>query len=142
MNIKFKKKRLFINLLLGIVWLGLGFSNIISDEDVRWSNYLYFLAGVLYTIHFLYDYFKQYLTIEDGTIIKNKLYGWKNKINLDEITSIKAFAGDYTLISATNEFKINSALIDPESLIDLTTILSKIDLPADKTPFNKEEAAA
>ena len=136
MKIKFKKKRLVINLLLGIVWLILGLVSVFTEEDLRWSNYLYLVTGALYTAHFLYDYYYQYLRIEDNTITVNKLYSWKNKIEIDKIISIKKFAGDYILTSEANKLTINNALIDTESLNELLAILSKLDLPEDKTPFN------
>ena len=107
MIVKFKKKRLIVNLVLGVVWFTLGLISVFTEEDVRWSNYLYLFTGALYTAHFLYDYFNQYLSIEDNTITVNKLYSWKNKMKLDEITSIKKFAGDYTLISKANKVLIS-----------------------------------
>ncbi len=142
MIVKFKKKRLIINLILGIVWFLLGLISVFTEENIRWSNYLYLITGALYTAHFLYDYYNQYLKIEDNIITVNKLYSWKNKIKLDEIISIKKFAGDYTLISKANKVVINNTLVDADSLNELLLVLSKLDLPADKTPFNKEEAAA
>ena len=77
----------------------------------------------------------QYLTIENGIIRKNGLYGFRKKINLNEINWIKKFAGDYTLKTETKELKINTELIEEKSLAELNSVLGKLNLPADKTPF-------
>ena len=97
MKIKFKKKRLRVNLILGIVWIILGTLNLLTDDKIRWTDYGYLVIGILYVGHYFYDLKNQYLTIENGTIRKNGLYGYWKKINLNEINWIKKFAGDYIL---------------------------------------------
>ncbi|MFD1613765.1 hypothetical protein [Gelatiniphilus marinus] len=135
MKIKFKKKRLRINLIFGMVWLILGILSIVTDEDLRWTDYGYLIIGILYLGHYLYDLTYQYLTIENGTIQKNGLYGFGKKIILEEINWIKKFAGDYTLKTEQNELKINTELIDKDSLNELNKILAELNLPSKKTPF-------
>ena len=135
MKIKFKKKRLYINLILGLVWLSLGILNLTEDDKIRWTDYGYLVAGILYIGHYLYDLTNQYLTIENGTIRKNGLYGFRKKINLNEINWIKKFAGDYTLKTEQKELKINTELIDKDSLTELNKILAELNLPPEKTPF-------
>ncbi|GAA4965471.1 hypothetical protein [Algibacter aquimarinus] len=137
MKIKFKKKRLLANLFLGIVWIGLGIFNILEDYNLRWSDYGYLVIGILYIGHYLYDFKNQYLTIENGIIRKNAFYGFRKKINLNDINWIKKFAGDYTLKTELKELKINTELIDKESLIELNKILAELNLPSEKTPFAK-----
>ena len=102
--------------------------NILEDESLRWTDYGYLLAGILYLGHYLYDLNNQYLTIENGTIRKNALYGFRKKIELNDINSIKKFAGDYTLKTETKELKINTELIDEKSLAELNRILTELDL--------------
>jgi len=135
MKIRFKKKRLYMSAILGIFWTGLGIFNLIEDENLRWSDYIYLLVGILYIGHFIFDYMNQYLIVESGTIRKNPLYGYRKKINLNEINLIKKFAGDYTLNTNTQKLKINTELIEQKSLDELNNILQKLNLPPDKTPF-------
>ncbi|EAR14024.1 hypothetical protein PI23P_05982 [Polaribacter irgensii 23-P] len=132
MKIKFKKKRLYVNLILGFVWIGLGIFSLLEDESLRWTDYGYLLAGFLYLGHYLYDLNNQYLTIENGTIRKNALYGFRKKIELNDINSIKKFAGDYTLKTETKELKINTELIDEKSLVELNRILAELNLSSEK----------
>ncbi len=135
MKIRFKKKRLRVNLILGIVWIGLGTLSIVTDDEIRWTDYGYLVIGMLYIGHYLYDLTNQYLTIENGTIRKNGLYGLGKKLNLDEINWIKKFGEDYTLKTKKKDLKINTELIDKDSLNELNKILAGLKLPAEKTPF-------
>lgn len=135
MKIRFKKKILHRNLIIGIVWTGLGVFSVLVNDILRWSDYGYLLVGFLYIGHYLYDVTNQYLTIENGTIRKNILYGFGKKISLDEINAIKKFAGEYTLKTERNKLKINTDVIDNVSLTALNKILEELNVPADKTTF-------
>jgi len=136
MKISFKKKRLYSNLIIGIVWTTLGIFNVIDNDSFRWLDYGYLVIGVLYIGHYLFDLSNQYLLLENGTIRKNKLYGFGKKINLKEINFIKKFAGDYILKTPTKELTINTELIEEKSLIELKRILTELNLPNEKTPFS------
>ncbi|MGK0446848.1 MAG: hypothetical protein ACJA2M_000617 [Polaribacter sp.] len=132
MKIRFKKKRLYINLILGLVWTGLGVFSLLEDESLRWTDHGYLVVGILYIGHYLYDLNNQYLTIENGSIRKNILYGFRKKINLNEIYRIEKYAGDYILRTLTKELKINTELIEGKSLVEFNKILKKLNLPEGK----------
>jgi hypothetical protein len=133
MKIKYKKKRNYINLALGLFWILLGVISFIQDDSIRWTDYGYLLAGTLYIGQFLWDITNQYLTVENGIIKKNTPFG--KIINLNEINWIKKFAGDYTLKTETEELKINTELIEEKSLSELNRILTELNLSPEKTPF-------
>jgi len=135
MKIRFKKKRLYLNLILGILWVGLGIFNLIEDDDLHWLDYGNLVFGSIYIGHYLFDIMNQYLTIENGTIRKNRLYGNGRKIYLSEINFIQKFAGDYTLKTDNQKLIISTELIEKNSLDKLNEILQKLDIPSDKTPF-------
>jgi hypothetical protein len=132
MKIRFKKKRLYINLILGLVWTGLGVFSLLEDESLSWTDYGYLVIGILYLGHYLYDLNNQYLKIENGSIRKNILYGFGKKINLNEIDRIEKYAGDYILRTLTKELKINTEFIEEKSLAEFNEILKKINLPEGK----------
>jgi hypothetical protein len=132
MKIRFKKKRLYINLILGLVWTGLGVFSLLEDESLSWTDYGYLVIGILYLGHYLYDLNNQYLKIENGSIRKNILYGFGKKINLNEINRIEKYAGDYILRTLTKELKINTELIEGKSLVEFNKILKKLNLPEGK----------
>lgn len=132
MKIRFKKKRLYINLILGLAWTGLGVFSLLEDESLRWTDYVNLVLGILYLAHYVYDLYNQYLTIENGSIRKNILYGVRKKINLNEINRIEKYAGDYILRTLTKELKINIAFIEEKSLVEFNEILKKLNLPEGK----------
>jgi hypothetical protein len=138
MKIKFRKKRLIYNLVFSIFYIVIGLDGIINQENIRWTKYVFFIIGTIYLISSLFEIRNQYLTIENGMIRKNQFLGFNKKINLKDIIQIKKFAGDYTLVTEQTELKINPELIDANSYDILKHILSKLDLPSDKTPFLKE----
>jgi hypothetical protein len=129
MKIKYKKKRIYINLAFGIFWILLGVINFIEGDTIRWTDYGYLLAGILYLGQYLWNITNQYLTVENGIIKKNSIFG--KKINLNDITWIKKFAGDYTLKTENQELKINTELIAEKSLAELEKILGKLNLPSE-----------
>nr|WP_319401794.1 hypothetical protein [uncultured Carboxylicivirga sp.] len=137
MKIKLKKTRLYTNLILGLVWIILGFFILHTKETYQWSDFLYLVIGLLYIGHYLYDSINQYLIIENGIIRKNVLYDYRKKINLNDINSIKKFAGVYTLKTNNKEFKINTTIIDEDSLEELNKLLGELNLDPSKTLFSK-----
>jgi len=137
MKIKLSRKRLYTNLLLGVIWILFGISYFISEATMPWFGYAYQILGTLYLAHFMYDYKHQYLIIENGKIQKNILYSFKNKIELSEIDEIKSIKGNYILKSETRNLSIDPSLIHEQSLIKLLQILRQIDLPSERNHFSK-----
>ena len=121
-----------------MVWIALGILSVVFNDKIRWTEYGYLVVGILYLGHYLHDLTYQYLTIENGTIKKNALYGFGKEINLHDINWIKKYAGDYTLKTEQRELKINTELIDIDSLIELLRILAELNLPPEKTPFTNK----
>lgn len=138
MKIKFKKKRLIYNLVFSILYIVIGLDGIINQENIRWTKYVFFILGTIYLISSLFEIRNQYLTIENGMIRKNILFGKNEKINLKDITQIMEYQGEYKLITDQTLLKFNPELIDANSYDILKHILTELDLPSDKTPFPKE----
>ena len=132
MKIRFKKKRLYINLILGLLWIGIVVFSLLEDESLRWTDYGYLVAGIVYLGHYLYDINNQYLTIENGSIRKNVLYGFGKKINVNEINRIEKYGVDYIIRTLEKELKINTGLIEEKSLEEFNEILKKLNLPEGK----------
>jgi len=124
-KIRFTKKRLKHYLIFGIIWLVLGITAVIFNSD-NVFNYGYLIIGILYFGTYLFENNKQYLTIENGIISKNHLI--PKKINLNDIKRIKKFAGDYILKTDSTELRINTQLIEENSLAELNTVLENLNL--------------
>ena len=133
MKIRYTKKRLRTNLIVGLFWLGLGIAYWLFDLIDFWLNYYPFVLAFLYLGLYLYERQFQYLTITEDQIKVNDLFG--KRINISKINRIKKYAGDYILITDRKELRIDLQIVDPDSLIDLNRILAKLNLPPEKTPF-------
>jgi len=126
MKIKYKKGKLRINLILGFSWLVFAIVLLlISDNKSNsWIKYGWLGMSLMYIALYFYQYFNQYLTIENGILKVNSLFG--KKIYLTEIKRIKKFAGDYIIHTDKTELTINTQIIDPTSLADLNIELKKL----------------
>ena len=133
MKIRYKKKRLYRNLFMGIVWFIFALITLTFDKENKWLDYGYVVLALLYLGQYTYEYFQQYLTIENGTIKKNAFFG--KQLQLDKIIWIKKFAGEYTLLTNTQKLTIETNWIEEKSLQELHSVLEKLDLPPEKTPF-------
>lgn len=122
--IKYKKKRLYLNLFIGIAW-GLLFvvGLVMNYENIEWYYYFHSLLSVIYLGQFFYEKHFQYLIIENNTITKPSLFDSKT-IHISDINQVKKFAGD--IIIYTNDTRLNIAknVIDPESYEVLEQILA------------------
>lgn len=138
MRINLKKRKLYTHLILGLVWMAFGSVYfLITSESLFWFGFGFMAIGFFDILHYLYDSKHQYLLIENGSIKKNFLYGFKNKIETDEIQKVKRVGGDYILESNSNTFKIDPDLIEKDSLDDLNKFLKGLNLPSEKNYFSK-----
>ena len=133
MKIRYTKKRLRANLILGLLWLALGLAKGLFSVFDDWTDFFFFGMAILYLGQYLNEWQNQYLSIDQDQIKVNYPFG--KKINLSDINRIKKFAGDYIIKTDKKELTINTQIIDRESLNDLNEVLAKLDLPPDKTPF-------
>ena len=126
MKIRYKKRRLRISLIFGLLWLIFAIVLLfILDENKSWIKYGWLGISLMYFIKYLYEYFNQYLTIENGIIKINSPF--RKKINLSEIKQIKKIGGDYILKTEKEELTINTQIIDPNSLAVLNAELEKLN---------------
>jgi len=109
-----------------IFWLIFGAINLFFNDFGKWTTYTWFGISLMYILIYSFDYFNQYLTIQNGIIKENHLFG--KKIVLTEIKQIKKFAGDYIIKTDKAEMTINTQIIDPDSLADLNTELENLNV--------------
>ena len=103
MKIRYSKKRLRSNLIVGLIWITLGIVMWIFYDIVHWNEFFYFGMALLYLGQYLYELQNQYLTITHDEIKVNKLF--RKRIKLSEISRIKKFAGDYKIIGDGKEIE-------------------------------------
>jgi len=126
-TLNFTKKRMNINLLMGIIWFGLGASGVLFIDNTTniWS-YGWMALGALYIGTFIWERRKQYITLTENSIKKNKLKSIE--IELKNIVRIQKFANDVKIFSENKKIVINTNLITEESKTDLDKFLQTIDL--------------
>lgn len=117
----------------------MGIDSIIDINNDRWSKYFIFCFGIIYLATAIYEMIFQYLTIENGTIRSNAILSFRKTIKLNEVYWIKKSDRDYYLKTKKTVFKINTDLIETNSLLNLYLVLKAIKLPADKTPFQQTD---
>ena len=126
MNIKYNKKRLRFNFILGIIWL------LITIAQVVWAKNNYWLIGwlIIGLLNFsqmAYLYFTPYITIKEGLLIVNNFLN-ESSINLSESTHIKTFAGDYIINADGKKLTVDTQIIEPTSLTALNAELYKFNI--------------
>jgi hypothetical protein len=136
MKIKFNKKRIAYNLIFSIVFIVLGLYNIFS-EHIKWNKSSALIIGSLSLITTIFEIITQYIVINNGTLRKYSFWAFHKDIELQNIIEIKSVADYYILFTETTKLKIQVELIADDSLEDLKRILSELNLPADKTPFQQ-----
>lgn len=133
MKIKYFKKRLYLQLISGVLFIaGSIFSFFYSDGIGVWIGYAYLVTGILHLVDF-FNNNSRYLIIEHASIEETKLFGSKTRMDLDEIQTIEKVDGNYILKSDTKKLEIEIDLIDNPSLLKLIKVFKSLDLPADKT---------
>lgn len=115
-----------MNLIFGSIWLIYGIIKVNIDETPNWIDYGWFVFSAIYFGTYFYQKKEKYLTIENEVLRINSPFG--KKINLTEIIRIKKFAGDYILKTDNTELKINTQIIDPNSLAELNSELTKLNV--------------
>ncbi len=133
MKIRYSKKRLRSNLIVGLIWFTLGIVMWIFFDIVHWFEFVWFGLALPYLGQYLYERQNQYLTITQDEIKVNNLF--RKRIKLSDISRIKKFAGDYIIQADGKKLTINTQIVDQDSLNDLNEFLAKLNLPSDKTPF-------
>ena len=133
MKIRYTKKRLRANLILGLLWLALSLAKGLFSVFDDWTDFFFVGMAILYLGQYLIEWQNQYLSIDQDQIKVNYPFG--KKIKLSDVNWIKKFAGDYIIKTDEKELTINTQIIDRDSLEDLNKVLSNISLPPDKTPF-------
>jgi hypothetical protein len=133
-KIRYSKERLRSNLRMGIFFISIGIILVLlsfvigewKEISIQSVGVGQFGAGIFMLILYYFENRKQYLTVENGELTKNTLF--PKKIKLDQIKSIREFAGDLKLITDKNEFVIDTQIIEPNSLVELKNELNKYNL--------------
>ena len=111
----FTNKRLYMNLVLVILWLGIGISYFFEDDTkLKYKPYIVTILGITYLLLFLYEFKQKYFEITKDKI---KIKSIPSKeINLNEVTEVKYYADDYTFKTPSKSLKILKSQINKKQL--------------------------
>lgn len=134
MKIRYSKARLRSNLRIGNFLLAIGIILVLlSFVTGEWKQISiqsigvgHIGGGIFMLILYYSENRKQYLTLKNGELIKNTLF--PKRVKLNEIKSIREFAGELNLMTDKNEFVIDTQIIEPNSLLELKNELKNHNL--------------
>ena len=132
MKIRFSKRRLFSNLVLGILFSIMS-SLRIFEGTASYFTYFQLLLGLLMIGTYFFEMKYQYLSIKNDVLTKNNLI--KKTVQLDKIEQVQTFPGRIKLASSEKNLSINTSIIDKESINDLYRVLGSLELEPQKNPF-------
>ena len=98
--------------------------NIYHSQPISINDLASLIMPLFFLVVYYYSNKHQYLTIENGYITQNQL--WGKKILLKELTEIKNDTPIYTLRTNSKSIKIYTKIIELESLRELDSLLRKI----------------
>ena len=128
MKIGYSKRHLIVNLIFGLAWFIWFLFRINTKDQTNLSDFGKLGISLLYFGLYIYRRQIKYLSIESGIIKMNDLFGSAKKINLNEVISIEQFSKGYNLNTNNRDFKINTQIIDSNSLIVLNKELEKLNV--------------
>ncbi|PNW29200.1 hypothetical protein BKP44_04430 [Formosa algae] len=129
-KIRYKKRKLNMNLIAGVIWSIIAILNIVFKDksQISFLTFGWIILAVLYLGLYFVQRFTAYMTIENNVI--SKLIPLPRHIAIQDITEIKKFKHGYKIISDGKTLAINTEMINEDDLITLNTYLDGIQLKA------------
>lgn len=110
--------------IFGLFWLILGAISITNNPE-NYFNYGYLIASLFYFVNYFFKSKNQYLTFDNDSITLNNFIS--QRISLADLNQIKKDGRNYIFQSEKSELRINTRLIDKNSLKDLKVILKNLN---------------
>jgi hypothetical protein len=114
---------------LGVIWLILGVGMLLDQNVVGWFYLI--LGGVHYYYHKSIDH-SYHSTITNGIYKANTWFA--SKTNLLKAQKVKKFAGDVTFVFPHKEIRIDTQVLDQESIDALDQFIIKHEIPCEVIP--------
>lgn len=133
MKFSYSNRQLIVNLIMGIVWIGLGIRAIYTNEvnePIGFKPYVFIIVGILFLIYFYYQYSKKYFEVNDKWIEVSSLFD--KKINIDDLTKVHFKSGIYVFVSKDKRFKIMQPKIKRTQIAEFNEWFDKVKAKVDK----------
>ena len=121
----FANKRLYMNLILGILWLGIGISYFIEQDDkLKYKPYVVTILGIAYLLYFIYDFKQKYFEITKEEIRIKTIPS--KEINLNELIEVKYNADCFTFKTPNKSIKIVKSQINKKQLPEFENFFTNL----------------
>lgn len=124
MTIKYKKRPLNINLIVGLAWLIFSLAFYFIWPENKWMPIGYAGIGISYLLLYFHMKYWQYGSLTNDFVKLNSAF--KKKLPISEIVEIKEFAGDIIFKSATRDVAFATKVIEENSLTDFRALIEEI----------------
>lgn len=126
MKLKYKQKLVRHHLIFALIWSGYSLQVFTLEEKRDWLSYGWILISIAWISLYFYNRKYPYVSIQNGIMQVGGPLG--KKVNLDQIRSIRKFAGDYKINAESKIIKINTNKIDNESLQELNAFFESLEI--------------
>ena len=114
---------------VGIFWFLFGVVDVVYINSMGW---FYMGLGVFhYALYYSIDY-TIYATIENGMYKQNNWFA--SKTNLTKAKYVKKFAGDITFVLHNKEVRIDSQMLNQESIDAIDQFIQQNEIPCEIIP--------
>ena len=116
MKILYNQKQLKRSLILGLIWIAIGIGPLFFSQNQLTA---FIGIGVMYVLVYFFQKNRPYVLITEEYIRVDHFPFGKKQMALDQIQTVKYFAGDYIIKDANKELVIDTNLVDKDSLAEL-----------------------
>ena len=127
MKINYKKKTSKFNLIIGVIWFVWFWVGVITLDRTNWYDWGWLVFILLYIGTYFHQRKHQYAEITDEFIkINDPIFG--KKLNINDVITVRKFAGNYIFKTASKELTIDTHLISLESLDKLNQKVEELGI--------------
>lgn len=129
MRLIFTKKELRKQLLVGLIWTlaTIVYLTQAYQVDLRIS-WAFPLPAVAYLVTYFHRKKYGYVSVQENTMTRHEPI-FSKQINLNEVVTVRKFAGHYIFKTEKKELEINPSLMTDESKQALEEFIEKRNLP-------------
>lgn len=126
MIIKYKKRPLNVNLIIGVAWLIFSLAFYFISPENKWMPIGYAGIGIAFLLLYFHMKHWQYGLITTNFVKLNNAF--KKQLPLSEVVEIKEFAGDIIFKSVTRDVTFDTKIIEEKSLVEFRALIEDIKM--------------
>lgn len=130
MKFSYSFRQLIVNLIMGLVWIGLGIRSLYINETIDYKPIVFIIVGVLFLALFIFQYTKKYFEVTDDWIEVSSIFD--KKININDLTKVIFTSGIYVFTSRNKRIKIVQPKIKRDQIASFNKVFDKIKKKVDK----------